>query len=74
MYAKTSQGRFVVAKHAGEGELFLQVNRKDASLTDAEREPHHLSGDCETELRRRREVAEPTSSGSDCLTRHRKGT
>ena len=45
LYAKTSGGRFVVAKKStnGVGELYLQVGRKDASLTDAERKSHSIS-------------------------------
>jgi hypothetical protein len=43
VYAKTSTGNFVVAKKSsGVGELYLQVGRNDASLTDAERESNRL--------------------------------
>jgi hypothetical protein len=38
IYAKSSTGRFLVAKKTGEEELYMQIGRKDASLTDAERE------------------------------------
>lgn len=38
IYAKSSNGKFLIAKRMGEGEVYLQLGRKDASLTDAERE------------------------------------
>jgi hypothetical protein len=38
VYAKSSNGKFLIAKRMGEGEVYLQLGRKDASLTDAERE------------------------------------
>jgi len=38
IYAKSATGRFLVAKKSGNEEMYMQVGRKDASLTDAERE------------------------------------
>jgi hypothetical protein len=38
IYAKSSTGKVILAKRVVGGELYLQVGRKDASLTDAERE------------------------------------
>ena len=38
IFAKSATGRFLVAKKSGNEEMYMQVGRKDASLTDAERE------------------------------------
>jgi hypothetical protein len=37
IYAKSSTGKFLVASKQGVEEIYMQVGKKDASLTDAER-------------------------------------
>jgi hypothetical protein len=37
IYAKSSTGKFLVATKQGSEEMYMQVGKKDASLTDAER-------------------------------------
>jgi hypothetical protein len=37
IYAKSSTGKFLVASKQGTEEMYMQVGKKDASLTDAER-------------------------------------
>ena len=38
IYAKSSTGKFIVASRTGQEEMYMQVGKKDASLSDAERE------------------------------------
>jgi hypothetical protein len=56
IYAKSSTGKVILAKRVGGGELYLQVGRKDASLTDADREYLAIKHRCTMEGRARADL------------------
>jgi hypothetical protein len=56
IYAKSSTGKVILAKRVGGGELYLQVGRKNASLTDAERESFAKKHRCTVEGRTRADL------------------